>query len=131
MTGFARRGKNRIYYRVVDEYGGDTLTEARARTSIRPLTLRALESFLNGAWSIFGVLDMNFGDGGYNVDEMLRFVVGVDSQFYPQIGALYAQRIQAWATERRVNLEDEEADEDGAARSSSDSDSSSDAREAH
>ena len=41
---YARRGKNRIHYRVVDEYGGDTLSDRNARTSIRALTLGQLET---------------------------------------------------------------------------------------
>jgi hypothetical protein len=99
---YARRGKHRIHYRVVDEYDGDTLSEPRARTSTRPLTLGQLEVFFNGAWSLFGVLAMNFDD--YDVEEMLRFVVSVDSPFYPQIGQLYEQRIRAWASARRAEL---------------------------
>jgi hypothetical protein len=98
---YARRGKNRIRYRVVDEYDGDTLSGKNTRTSTRPLTLGELEGFLNGAWSIFDVLAMNFGHSGYDRDEMLDFVVGVESQFYPQIGKLYERRIEAWAATRR------------------------------
>jgi hypothetical protein len=94
---FARRGKHRIYYRAVDEYGGETLSRRSKRTSMRPLMLGELEAFLNGAWSIFQVLHMNFSHGGYNLDQMQRFVVGIDSQFYPQIGPLYRRRIEAWA----------------------------------
>jgi hypothetical protein len=101
---YARRGKNRIRYRVVDEYYGDTLSGKNTRTSARPLTLGGLEAFFNGAWSIFDVLDMNFGHDGYNLDRMLRFVVGVESEFYPQIGELYERRIEAWAAVRRTEL---------------------------
>lgn len=36
---YARRGKNRMRYRVVDEYAGDTLSERNTRTSRRSLTL--------------------------------------------------------------------------------------------
>jgi hypothetical protein len=54
---YARRGKHRIHYRVVDEYEGDTLSGRSARTSTRPLTLGQLEAFFNGAWSIFDVLE--------------------------------------------------------------------------
>ena len=50
---FARRGKRRIYYRVVDEYEGETLSGKTERTSTKPLTLGELEQFFNGAWSIF------------------------------------------------------------------------------
>jgi hypothetical protein len=101
---YARRGKGRIHYRVVDEYEGDTLSGKNMRTSVRPLTLAELEAFFNGAWSIFGVLAMNFASRGYDEDAMLAFVVGVESQFYPQIGDLYERRIEAWGAVRREVL---------------------------
>ena len=104
ISVYARRGKNRIRYRVVDEYEGDTLSGKNTRTSTRPLALRDLEAFFNAAWSIFDVLAMNFGHSGYDRDEMLDFVVGVESQFYPQIGVLYQRRIDAWAAARREKL---------------------------
>ena len=93
---YARRGKSRIYYRVVDEYDGETLSEKRTRTSTRPLTLGELECFFNGAWSIFDVLERNFGCDGYDLDRMQRFVIGVESQFYPTIDELYRRRIETW-----------------------------------
>ena len=105
----ARRGKRRIYYRVVDEYEGETLSGRRTRTSTRPLTLGQLETFLNGAWSILDVLAMNFGGRKADLSKLLAFVVGIDSQFYPQLGRLYRRRIQAWATERARLVEAEEA----------------------
>jgi hypothetical protein len=46
---YARRGKNHIRYRVVDEYDGDTLSGRNTRTSRRPLTQGELEPFFNGA----------------------------------------------------------------------------------
>lgn len=101
---YARRGKQRIYYRVVDDYAGATLAGKCARTSRHPLTLGELETFFNGAWSIFDVLEMNFGDDGFDLDRMLSFVVGVESEFYPQFGDLYAKRVTAWATARRGEL---------------------------
>ena len=104
---YARRGKNRIHYRVVDEYGGDTLSGRNARTSIRPLTLGQLESFFTGAWSIFDVLEVNFGDDGYDLEEMQDFVVSVDSEFYPELGWLYRRRITSWAAEQRDGGEHE------------------------
>ncbi len=94
---YARKGKNRIYYRVVDEYGGETLSGKTARTSIRSLTLGELEKFFNGAWSIFDVLDMNFDTRGHDLARMLNFVVSVDSAYYPNIDALYRRRIVEWA----------------------------------
>jgi hypothetical protein len=98
---YARRGKRRIYYRVVDEYQGGTLSGRTKCSSIRPLTLGQLESLLNGSWSLFEVLEMNFGGDGYDVQRMLNFVTSVESGFYPQIRDLYARRIEAWAAEQQ------------------------------
>ena len=39
---YAKAGKDRIRYRVVDEYNGDTLSEKRTRSSKRPLSLGEL-----------------------------------------------------------------------------------------
>ena len=101
----ARRGTSRIRYRVVDEYGAETLSARTTRTSTQPLTLGQLEKFFNGAWSILEVLDINFGDRGYPLDQILRFVVSIESPFYPQIGELYERRIKTWATDRRAALD--------------------------
>jgi hypothetical protein len=113
---FARRGKRRIHYRVVDEYEGETLCGKAERTSTRPLTLGELEKFFNGVWSIFEILEMNFADDGYDPDGIRSFA-SVTSQFYPQIGELYRQRIEAWTAERHEEHgiradddEDQEAD---------------------
>jgi len=108
----ARRRKGRIFYRVVDEYEGDTLSEKRTRTSTRPLTLGQLESFFNGAWSVFEVLKRNFGYKGYDLTRMQRFVVSVESEFYPTIDALYRQQIATWGAERRAELAPDRAEED-------------------
>jgi hypothetical protein len=40
---------------------------------------------------------------------MLRFVVGIDSQFYPQLGRLYRRQIQAWAIQQALSVQAEEA----------------------
>jgi hypothetical protein len=101
---FARRSKHRIRYRIVDEYEGDTLSGRITRTSARPLTLGELEVFFNSAWSIFDVLAMNFAWRGYDHEQMQGFVVGVQSEFYPQIGRLYELRIEAWGAARRAEL---------------------------
>jgi hypothetical protein len=46
---YGRPGKDRIYYRVVDEYWGDTLTEKRTRSSKRSLSLGELITFFLAA----------------------------------------------------------------------------------
>jgi hypothetical protein len=97
---FARRGKGRIYYRVVDEYGGDTLSGQRKRSSLRPLSLSQLYQFFIGAWPLLDVLEMNFGNNGYDIGRMLAFV-NLSSAFYPQFGMLCRQRITAWGDQMR------------------------------
>jgi len=76
---YARQGARRIHYRVVDEYGGDTVSGPAKRTSAHPLTMGELIEFLLGAWDLCGVLEMNYeGD----LESMLGFFVG-ESEFYP------------------------------------------------
>jgi hypothetical protein len=87
---YARRTKRRIYFRIVDEYDGETLTGRTTRTSVKPLTLKELLDFLDGAWPAANLLRWNdFRD----VEEALDFF-SAQSQFYPQIGAVYAERVE-------------------------------------
>lgn len=102
---YARPGKNSILYRVADEYGGDTLQGPDRLWSRRPLTLGKLVAFFDRAWPIYEVLEMNFLDYEIgSVGEMLHFVRGFDSEFYPGIDALYRGRIRAWATKKLAEL---------------------------
>jgi hypothetical protein len=85
---YARREDGRIHYRVVDEYGGDTLTDARERTSREPLTLGELYAFFMDAWPLGDVLEMN----SFAVaEEALAFFTG-RSEFYPEFDALLRAR---------------------------------------
>jgi hypothetical protein len=43
------------------------------------LTLGELETFFKRGLSIFDVQAMSFGNDGYDLNRMLRFVVGVES----------------------------------------------------
>lgn len=97
---YARRGRGRIHYRVVDEYEGDSLAGRRTRTSVKPLTLGELETFFNGAWPLLDLLESNFGHDGYVVEQMQDFVVAIDSEFYPELARLYRERINTWAAHR-------------------------------
>lgn len=56
---YAKAGSGRIRYRVVDEYGGETLSSPSKRTSKEPLTLGELAEFFLKAWPLMGVLAMN------------------------------------------------------------------------
>lgn len=79
-----------IRYRVVDEYDGDTLTDATETASEVPLTLGQLADFLLGAWPMMNVLEMNFGD---DVRASLGFFKA-DSKFYPDFDRVLRLRVQ-------------------------------------
>lgn len=96
---YASQGRHRIRYRIVDEYGGETLAEPTRRTSLRPITLGELTEFFLNAWDLTGLLEMNFGDDDSRLQEALAFFQG-ESSFYPEFDALLRSRVKAWWAER-------------------------------
>jgi hypothetical protein len=100
VSVYARAGKTRIRYRIVDEYMGESLLQPTRRTSTRPLSLGQLESFLGRAWPLNELLHSNFAEGGYDVDEMLSFI-RAESDFYDRLGDLYEVKIRTFAAARR------------------------------
>lgn len=101
---YARLAGKRIAYRVVDEYGGDTLSGRTQRTSSRPLTMGQMIELFLGAWDLFTCLDCNY-DG--DLEEMLGFFEG-ESEFYPYFDAELRRRVR----EKFPPLEGESEDED-------------------
>jgi len=86
---YARPDGGAIHYRVVDEYGGETLqgtTEARTE---RPMTLGELTDFFLAAYSLLEVLERNFPD---DLDARLDFFIA-ESEFYPDFDRLCRQRV--------------------------------------
>ena len=100
---YAKPGKDRIFYRVVDEYEGDTLSDKSTRTSKCPLTLKQLVAFLLRAWSLREVLEVN----DLGLDEAQSFT-RPSSEFYPQFAAAIRAEISAWYDE--IGAADEEGD---------------------
>lgn len=96
---YAKRGKSRIYYRVVDEYENMTLDE-RARTSVKPLSLIDLFDFFIKGWDLFCCLEANFGEHGYDRDEVQGFIVDASSSFYAGFEDLVRQRVDQWVDKR-------------------------------
>ena len=92
---YARRGKNRIYYRVVDEYGGDTLNNP-TRTSTKPLTLKQLTEFFFESWNLIDCFDCNFESDGYPRDQVHSFIVDASSNFYAEFGSYVHFLINEW-----------------------------------
>ena len=97
---YAKAGKSRIYYRVVDEYGGDTLCGKARRTSKRPLSLGELIEFFLEAWPLKDVLEGNELDL-----EGAQDFTHPSSEFYPQFSAAICARIGSWyRTDERSDL---------------------------
>ena len=86
---YARRSARRIVYRMVDEYGGDTLQGRTWRSSTRPLAFGAMADFFLGAWNLIEVLDCNYAN---DVKRMLWFF-RADSAFYPDFDRYLRQRV--------------------------------------
>lgn len=86
----ARAGKDRIYYRVVDEYEGEFLGEKTTRTSRRPLALRELLDLFLGAWEDF--FEVVGGNCSHSVPDMLEWFSG-ESEFYPSFHDALVQEI--------------------------------------
>lgn len=98
---YAKRGKNRIYYKVVDEYNGDTLANPR-RTSTKPLTLKQLTEFFIKSWDLFVCLDANFEYDGYPRDEIHDFIVDASSSFYAEFGSYIHSLIDEWLDKKEA-----------------------------
>ena len=90
---YVRKSGSRLHYRVVDEYGGDTLNGITDHTSTRPLTLKSLTDFFLGTWNLIDVLAFNFEDDNFPPDAVHDFVISAESAFYPQFGVLIRRRI--------------------------------------
>lgn len=86
---YARPEESAIHYRVVDEYGGDTLQgKTEARTN-QPMTLGELADFFLEAWPLIDVLKMNFDNdlaGGLDFFDAA-------SEFYPDFDSLCRRRV--------------------------------------
>jgi hypothetical protein len=106
---YAKPDNGVIRYRVVDEYGGDTLSGPSEMTSEEPLTLGEMTDFFLNAWPLIDVLEMNFDD---DIESALGFFKA-KSHFYSDFDCLCRQRvIEAFP----VQPEDEEEAEENSYR---------------
>jgi hypothetical protein len=92
---YARQRKDGVFYRVVDEYGGRTLSAPRERTrfSRRPLTLRELAAFIARACPALAALAENHAASSEAGDALVGFEVRAESEFYPGFASLVDARI--------------------------------------
>lgn len=100
---YARPIGKRIAYRIVDEYGGETISGRSARTSIRPLSLEALVEFFINGWELLTCLDANFESRGYDRAQVHDFIVEASSSFYPEFGKAISATINRWLDEIHAN----------------------------
>jgi len=98
---YARQGAKRILYRVVDEYGGGTLTGMGTRATIKPMSLGQLTDFFLNTWNLMDVLHYNFEGDGYSTEEIKAFVVDASSSFYAEFGYAIETRIDKWLSLKR------------------------------
>ena len=99
---YARPSHGVIHYRVVDEYGGDTLQGPSESQSKVPMTLGEFTEFFLGAWSLIDVLEMNFeGD-----EEGALDFFSADSDFYPDLDRLCRRRVRAHFSADQKELSD-------------------------
>lgn len=96
---YARRKPGCIAVRIVDEYGGDTLTGETQREVKRPLTLNELTAFFMKAWPLYELLDMNYEGDLHGQLGFFR----ADSVFYPDFDRLLRRRARtAYRASRRA-----------------------------
>jgi len=81
---YAKPVEGLIHYRVVDEYGGETLRHKTETTTSLPMTLGEFSDFFLAAWPLIDVLKMNYED---DVDGALSFF-SADSDYYPELDDL-------------------------------------------
>ena len=86
---YARPDGGAIQYRVVDEYGGETLQGTTEARTDKPMTLGEFADFFLAAWPLLDVLEMNFED---DLDGSLDFFTA-ESEFYPDFDSLCRQRV--------------------------------------
>lgn len=96
---YARTEDGTIHYRVVDEYGGNTLQGPSETQTTQPMTLGEIAGFFMTAWPLISLLEMNFED---DVERALGFF-SADSDFYPDLDRLCEQRVRKHFRKRKAD----------------------------
>jgi hypothetical protein len=87
---YAKPEEEVIHYRIVDEYGGDTLQGPSEATTTAPMTLGEFAEFFLTAWPLIEVLEANYED---DVEGALGFF-SAESDFYPELERLCRKRVR-------------------------------------
>ena len=87
---YAKPVDGAIHYRVVDEYGGETLQGPSSEVTSEPMTLGEFADFFLTAWPLIEVLEANYEN---DVESALGFFTA-ESDFYPELDRLCRQRVR-------------------------------------
>ena len=90
-----------VLYKVVDEYGGETLSGEIEMTTSGPISLKHLVEFFVAGWDLRSCLECNFHNWGYEADAVHDFVYSISSDYYPEFGAAVRHTIDEWLEEYR------------------------------
>ena len=93
---YARLDGSAIRHRVVDDYLGESLSEATATQTDTPMTLGEFADFFLGAWPLIEALKSNFED---NLERSLDFF-SAESEFYPDLDRLCRERVVEYFSAR-------------------------------
>lgn len=96
---YARPVGGRIFYRMADEYQGNTLNKPTTRTSIKPITMGEMIVFFLKSWNLFECLDFNYED---DTKGKLDFFTA-ESEYYPYFGTTLREMVLNRANERGVS----------------------------
>ena len=98
----ARRVRERIRYRIVDEYMETSTYVCHPASSVSPLSLGELIALMEtadeGGSIIFPILEMNMGGG--STPAALGAFITVTSDFYADLDPYYRALTDAWLEER-------------------------------
>ncbi|MDT3679241.1 MAG: hypothetical protein ROZ64_10460 [Burkholderiaceae bacterium] len=86
---YAREERDLIAYRVVDEYGGDTLQGKQETLTDKPMTLGEFTAFFLSAWPLVDVLETRVMEDEHISLSLFR----AESRFYPGFEALCRQHV--------------------------------------
>lgn len=93
-----------IHYRVVDEYGGETLQGTTEARTDKPMTLGEFADFFLEAWPLLDVLELNFEN---DLEGSLKFFTA-ESAFYPDFDRLCRQRVIERSSEPAEEVDEED-----------------------
>jgi hypothetical protein len=103
----ARKTKNRIHYRIVDEYEDNPVFDYKViqKTSLKPLTMKQLIKLIDNAQENGGLSasarHWNF-EYLEDAEELYDFAT-ISSEFYPELGHWYDEANEEWLDENTTD----------------------------